>query len=183
MTMKKLLLLPLLLGCLSAMAYAQPRPVDKTSPSSIPAGPDTYPVRYEGGVFGSSAKEQGYLKCDDANQRLIFYRLKPSLTEMFSLPYASLLILFPDHKKDISQTGKIMQTMPIPGAGVFGLMTSSAKFANITFDDPDVEAEGTVSFKFSKREDLLTFIRNLGTKAEMKARGDAYYRPRSTPIY
>jgi hypothetical protein len=183
MTMKKLSVLPLLLGCFSAIAFAQPRPVDKATATAVQTAPGTYYVRYEGGIFGSSKKESGILKFDDANQRIIFYRLKPTESEMFSLPYSSLLILFPDHTTDVSQTGKIMRTMPVPGAGVFGLLTSDAKYAKITFDDPDVEAEGTISFKFKKREELLTFIRTLGMKAEMKARGDAYYRPRSTPIY
>ena len=183
MTMKKLLLMTFLLCSASIIVAAQPRPIDKASPSVVQTGQEVYYVRYEGGIFGSSAKEKGILKFDDANQRVVFYRLKPSQREMFALPYSSLLILFPDHKKDVSQTGKVMSTMPLPGAGAFGLLSSSAKFAKITFDDPDVEAEGTVSFRFSKKDDLLNFIRSLGMRAEMKQRGDAYYRPRSSPIY
>ena len=183
MIMKKLLLMTFLAGCMSIAAYAQPRPVDKAPTPTVQAGPTEYHVRYEGGIFGSSAKEKGILTFDDENQRVVFYRLKPSRQEMFALPYDSLLVLFPDHQKDVSQTGKVMERMPVPGAGLFGLMSSSAKFAKITFDDPDVEAEGTVAFRFSKKDELLQFIRALGTRADMKPRGDAYYRPRSSPIY
>ena len=117
MIMKKLLLMTFLLGCASAAAIAQPRPIDKTPAATVQtrSAQEVYYVRYEGGIFGSSAKEKGMLKFDDENQRVVFYRLKPTQREMFALPYASLLILFPDHKKDVSQTGKVMERMPVPG--------------------------------------------------------------------
>lgn len=177
--MKKFLFSLAAIFCFSALMYAQPRPVDK-SPSTAPSKPlpERFKARYDGGIFGSTGKEKGYFKFDDANQRAVFYR--EDNKELFTVPYASLLIIYPDTKEHMSQTANVISRLPLPGAGLAGLKSTESKYLVITFDDPDVDAKGTANFKFNDKELLLTFIDALGTKAKMKQRGQAYYRPRET---
>lgn len=180
MIMKYLLLTTLVAICFVGAVTAQPRPVEKTT-TVDPNTPDVFESRYEGGIFGSSEKEKGTLKFDDANERVVFYRLNQK--EMFSIPYGSLVVIYPDSKDSVPQSGKVISHLPLPGAGLAGLMNKSTKYANLTFDDPDVDAQGTASFRFENKDQLLAFINKLGTKAKMKQRGDAYYRPKSRPVF
>jgi hypothetical protein len=48
----------------------------------------------------------------------------------------------------------------------------------VQFNDPDSDAQGTASFKLSDKELLQSVIYSLGEKAELKQRGDSFYRPR-----
>lgn len=178
--MNKLVFLTISVFCFAGMMSAQPRPMDKTA-TVAPNTPDSYEARYEGGIFGSSEKEKGTLKFDDANERVIFYRTDQK--EMFSIPYPSLIVIYPDSKESVPQAGKVISHIPLPGAGLANLLSKSTKYANLTFDDPDVEAKGTASFRFGSKEMLLAFINKLGAKAKMRQRGDAYYRPKSTPVF
>ncbi|MGE3465360.1 MAG: hypothetical protein AB7J13_00375 [Pyrinomonadaceae bacterium] len=171
--MQRFLFLSLSVMLLSAAAFAQPRPAARTVSSDAP---DQYEARYEGGIFGSSAKEKGNLKFDDANERVVFHRKDG--TEMFHIPYDSLVVLYPDSKESTPQSGKVLSKVPVPGFGLFDLMSKSTKYANMTFDDPDIEAKGTASFRFENKKDLVNFIGKLGQKAGMIQRGDAYYRPK-----
>ena len=173
--MKRTLLLFSVSLCLAASAWAQPRPVDRTA---APNAPTTYEARYEGGIFGNSSKEKGTLKIDDANSRVVF--LKKDGREMFSLPFESLVVIYPDSKDSTPQSGKVLSKMPLPGAGLFDLMNKSTKYANLTFDDPDVDSKGTASFRFENKEQLLNFIHRVGAGAKMLQRGDAYYRPKKS---
>ena len=102
---------------------------------------------------------------------------------MFAIPYASLIVIYPDTKEHVSQTGNVISRLPFPGAGLAGLKSTESKYLVFTFDDPDVDARGTANFKFNDKEMLLTFIDELGTRAKLKKRGSAYYRPRSTPDF
>jgi hypothetical protein len=162
-------------------AYAQPRPVDRSTTVSENA-PDVFTARYEGGLFGNGAKEKGTLKIDEPNQRLLFYR-PGEQKEMFEIPYSSLIVIYPDSKESVPQSGKVIGALPIPGAGLAGLMSKSTKYANITFEDPDIEAKGSASFRFDSKEDLLIFITKLGARAKMVQRGDAYYRRKKADIF
>jgi hypothetical protein len=98
--------------------------------------------------------------------------------EMFSIPYESLLVLYPDSKSEVSTTNKVISHMPLPGAGLAGMMSSSIKYANVQFDDPDIDAKGSASFRFEDQKELLSFLNSLGPRAKMLQRGDAYYRPK-----
>ena len=163
------------------MMDAQLRPIDKT-PSPVPANPPrSFEARYEGGIFGNSEKEKGTLKIDEANERVIFYR--SNKTEMFSIPYSALVVIYPDSKEGISKTGNVMSRMPLPGAQLFGLLNKSTKYLVLRFDDQDVETQGTANFKFDEKDQLLTFINSLGPKAKMIQRGDAYYRSKKKPVF
>ena len=179
MCMNRFLILVSALILFSGIGYAQPRPVEKTP--SIPANaPTSYEARYEGGLFGASTKEAGDLTFDDANSRVVFKR---EGKEMFSIPYDSLITVYPDSKDSVPQAGKVISHIPLPGAGLAGLMNKSTKYANITFSDPDIQANGTASFRFKEKDKLISFINQLGVKAKMKQRGDAFYKPRAAAIF
>jgi len=177
--MKKLLFLLFVLLGTSAL-YAQPRPADK--PTTVPDNlPPSFEARYESGIFGATKKEMGSLRFDDPNERIVFYREDGK--EAFSMPYNAMSMIYPDHKESITQTGNVMSRMPVPGAGLFGLMTTNARYLKVDYDDPDVEAQGTATFRFKNKELLLTFINALGAKARLTQKGDAYYRPRRKPTF
>ncbi len=161
----------LCLGCLAAAG--QPRPAEKTAD---PNAPISYVAKYEGGIFGASGREKGTLKIDDANLRVTFHRQDGR--EMFSIPYEALVVVYPDSKVAMSQTGNVVSRLPLPGASLFGLMSKSSKFLILNFDDPDINAQGVANFKFDDKKMLLAFIHALGTRAKMTQRGDAYYRPK-----
>lgn len=173
--MKKSILLSLVLFLLSAMVNAQPRPAEKSN-TIDPNTPDTFDVRYEGGVFGMSGKEKGSLKFDDKNERVSFHRQDGR--EMFSIGYESLLTIYPDSKESVPQSGKVISHLPLPGAGLANLMSKDTKYAILTFDDEEIDQRPTVSFRFDNKKDLLAFINKLGVKAKLTQRGDAYYRPK-----
>jgi|GEM_PF-2169017 len=168
---------------LSALAYAQPRPPEKAETFSHDVQWD---ARYEGGIFGASNKERGVIKVDDANSRVLFYRKtdgKQDSSEMFSIPYQSLIVLYPDSKEDVPQSGKVISKLPVPGAGLASLMSKSTKYANIQFDDPDLEIKGTASFRFDDPKQLQSFLHSLGPRAKMVQRGDAYYRGKQKSVF
>ena len=116
------------------------------------------------------------LKFDDANLRVVFYRADGK--EMFTIPYDALVVIYPDSTAGTPQSGKVLSKMPLPGAGLFDLMSKNTVYANLTFDDPDVDANGVAKFRFDNQQQLVDFIHNLGTRAKMLQRGDAYYRPK-----
>mgnify|MGYP003380924144 CR=1 FL=1 len=178
--MKKLLFTALAVFCFSMMAYAQPRPVEK-EPFIVPANlPETFAASYEGGIFGNTSKESGTFKFDDANERVVFYR--KDKREMFSIPYADLLVIYPDSKEGVSTTGNVVSKMPLPGAGLASLITKSTKYLIVKYDDRDIDVQGTANFKFEDKDLLLLFINALGVKAKMKQKGDAYYRVKK-PVF
>ena len=163
----------------TAVAYSQPRAPEKVQTVSTATEWD---ARYEGGIFGASSKEKGTIKVDEANQRVIFIR-KSDGKEMFSIPYEALIVLYPDSKSEVSTTNKVISHMPLPGAGIAGMISTSVKYANIQFDDPDIEAKGTASFRFEDQKELLSFLNSLGPRAKMLQRGDAYYRPKQKSVF
>jgi hypothetical protein len=163
----------------AAIAFSQPRAPEKAQTVSTAT---EWQVRYEGGVFGSSAKEHGTIKVDDKNERMTFIRQSDG-HEMFSIPYEAFIVLYPDSKTDTPQSGKVISHLPLPGAGLASLMSKSIKFANLQFDDPDIDAKGTASFRFDDQKDLLSFLNSLGPRAKMLQRGDAYYRPKQKSVF
>ena len=159
---------------------AQVRPVgdDDTSKPRPPA-PASIEAKYEGGMFGFSEKESGNLKFDDADQRLIF--IGKNGREKFSLPYEAVLLVYPNSQSVTTTTGNIVRHIPLPGAGLAGLIKEKRRFLVVGYDDPDVNAKGTVSFRVENKETLEAVIHGLGSKAKLSPRGDAYYRPRNSP--
>ena len=162
---------------LASTTLAQPRLITKDkekTPAAI--APVSFEVKYEGGMFGFSKKQEGFLKFDDANFRLIFF--DKANKEQFGIPYKDLIVIYPTRDSVQSTGGKVVQHIPIPGAGIAGmLMKNKRRYMVINFDDPDMNAKGTVNFKLGSEQLVATAIRTLGDKAELQQRGDAYYRP------
>lgn len=179
--MKRLFLLSLFsLFAIAAPAIAQPRPPERsTTPKDVKPAPEIVSAKYEGGLFGYSDKEEGKLKFDDANQRLVFYG--EDQKERFGIPYGSVLMIYPDEKSVTSTAGNVVKYIPLPGAGLAGLIKEKRRYLILQYDDPDVDAKGTTSFKLESKEMLDSVIFSLGTKAKLKQRGDAYVRPRPAP--
>jgi hypothetical protein len=180
--MKNLLLSIALLGLCTVGIAAQPRIVEKKveKPEPVALANVSFPVKYEGGMFGFSKKQEGTLKFDDANLRLVFF--DKNNKEQFGIPYKAVIVLYPNTQSVQSTTGKVVQNVPILGAGIAGqFIKKKVRYMVINFDDPDMEAKGTTNFKLNSSEELEKAIQTLGTKAELQSRGDAYYRP-SKPV-
>lgn len=165
---------------LAAGVNAQPRPVGVANTPAVvrAAAPASFQAKYEGGMFGFTQREVGMLKMDDANQRLVFYGKDKK--ESFGIPYKSLLVLSPQSRSVTSTTGNIVRNIPLPGAGLAGLLREKRRYLVVQFDDPDVEAKGVINFKLENKELLESVIQTLGKKANLTPRGDAYYRPRAS---
>jgi len=176
--MKRILLAAIAVFCFSALMYAQPKPVEKTPDQSGKPNINSFKARYDHGIFGSTGKQKGYFKFDDANEKVTFYR--EDGREMFSFPYASLILIYPDTQEHMSQTANVITRIPVPGTALAGLKGTESKYLVIDYDDPDVDARGTATFKFNDKELLLTFIDSLGSRSKLKKRGQAYYRPRNS---
>jgi hypothetical protein len=174
--MKRPLFIILALFGLAAFASAQPKPITKSTQQAA-NGPTSAEAKYESGTFGSTGREKGTLKLDDANSRLVFYR-KSDGREMMSIPYDALLVVYPDSKVSVSHTGNVVSRIPVPGAAMAGLLSTRATYLVISYDDPDIGVNGTANFKFDDKKKLLAFIGTLGSSAKMVQRGDAYYRPK-----
>ena len=177
--MKRIALLFGLLGLTCLGAFGQPRPVsDANKPVAAKTiAPPSFEAKYEGGMFGYNDKEKGTLKFDDANERLVFYG--KDQREKFHVPYKSVLVIYPQSRSVTSTTGNVVRHIPLPGAGLAGLMREKRRYLILHFDDPDIEtARGVLNFKLEDKELLDSVIYTLGEKAKLVQRGDAYYRPR-----
>lgn len=147
------------------------------APKAAPA-PNTFAAQYTGGLFGYSKKIKGTLTYDDANQRFVFRDKKNK--EIFGFPYKTLLVVEPTSKSVQSTGGAIASNIPLPGAGLLGLIRSKRRYLTLQYNDTDSKVQGTASFRVADNDLLQSAVQSLGEKAEMKQRGDAYYRPRST---
>lgn len=169
--------LSLLIVCFVG-AKAQPRIITKEKSEKTPAAiaPVSFKAKYEGGMFGFNKEQDGYLKFDDANFRFVFF--DKNNKEQFGIPYKDLILIYPNSTVSQSTGGKVMENVPLPGAGIVGmLMKDKRKYLVINFDDPELDKKGTVNFKINDAKLLAAAIETLGNKAEMQARGDSYYRP------
>lgn len=177
--MKKNVLLLSLAFCFTAIVFGQPRPAEKSQLPAVMKTSEAMSIaaKYQGGLFGFSEKETGTLKTDDENERLVFYGKDKK--EKFGIPYKSLLIVSPEAHVSTATTGKVMSSMPLPGAGVFGLIKEKKRYLVVRFDDPDVDVKGVVNFKVEDKELLQRMIQTIGVKANLTQRGDTVYRPRA----
>jgi hypothetical protein len=177
--MKKLLLIAAAISVFSVAAFSQVRPMEKTptSPAAKPQTPASVPVKYEGGMYGFGEKANGTLKFDDINSRLVFYGKDQK--ELFGIPYGSLTVIYPQSKAVTSTTGNVVKWIPLPGAGLAGFIKEKRRYLVVQFDDPDVDAKGTVNFKLDDKETLDSLLLVLADKAGLQQRGDAYYKPRT----
>lgn len=176
--MKKFSLAILIAFCFSALAYAQPRPVGSDKPVvKAPAAPESFEAQYEGGVVGFSGKMAGTLKFDDPNLRLVFYSKENK--EIFHIPYDALIVIYPQSQAVTTTAGNVIKYIPLPGAGLAGFIKEKRRYMIATYDDPDVDAKGTVNFRLATKELLDSVLQTLADKAQLVQRGDAFYRPRA----
>ncbi|MGI8812358.1 MAG: hypothetical protein ACR2IH_07485 [Pyrinomonadaceae bacterium] len=177
--MKRIILIFGAVLFVAGAAFAQPRAVDRTATPAAAraAAPTTFAAKYDGGMFGFAEKEMGTLTFDDANQRLIFFGKNKK--EMFGIPYKSLMVIYPQSRSVSSTTGTVVSHIPLPGAGLAGLIREKRRYLVVNFADPDADARGVINFKLENKELLDSVIQSLGEKAKMTQRGDAYYRPRT----
>lgn len=177
--MKRFSMLTGLFAVLSLVSYGQLRPVEPTAAQSaaVAPAPPSFEVKYEGGMFGYSSRERGSLRFDDENKRVVFYGKDQK--EKFSIPYDAFLVIYPQSKSMTSTTGNVVRHIPLPGAGLAGLLREKRRYMIIQFEDPDVDVRGVINFKFNSKELLESAIQTLGQKAKLTKRGDAFYRPQA----
>lgn len=161
--------------------YSQPRPVETSSkPGSAKAAepaPSSFPAKYQGGMFGFNDKEDGMLKFDDINERLVF--IGKDQKEKFHIPYRSVMVIYPQSRSVTTTAGNVVRHIPLPGAGLAGLIREKRRYLVMHFDDPDVEAaRGLISFKLENKKLLDSVLQSLASKAKLTPRGDAFYRPK-----
>lgn len=161
----------------AGISFAQLRaPEQDEKVKTVKPLPATITAKYEGGVFGYSDKIEGTLKFDDANERIVFYGEDGK--EKFGMPYASVLAAYPSEKSVTTTAGNVVKYIPLPGAGLAGLIKEKRRYIVLQYDDPDVDAKGTTSFRLENKDVLDSVIAAVGTKAKLRQRGDAYIRPR-----
>lgn len=176
--MKKLLTFAVIVLFTTAV-QAQMRPVEN-EPQPIPrkpSAPEAFNAKYEGGLFGFSRKEKGRLSFDQVNERIVFFGKDGK--ERFSLSYDQMNVIYPHSRSVTSTTGNVVRHIPLPGAGLAGLIREKRRYLIIQFVDQDADVRGIINFKLDNKELLDSVIQTLGERAGMTQRGDAYYRPRS----
>jgi hypothetical protein len=174
--MNKLILAFISIMMFAAIALAQPRPMDRSTPDSVKPAPESFEAKYQGGFFGHSDKIDGKLKFDDANSRLVFFNEEGK--ELFGLPYDGLLTVYPQSQSVTSTTGNVVRNIPLPGAILGGFIKEKRRYLVIRFDDPEMDTIGTMSFKVDNKEILDSVVAALGEKGGLHRRGDAYFKPK-----
>ena len=177
-SMKRINFLIIALFLCAGAVGAQPRPVGAAAqPAASGSAPASFEAKYEGGMFGFNRREVGTLKFDDDNARLVFFDKEQK--EKFSIPYKSVLVIYPQSRSVTSTTGNVVSHVPLPGAFLGSFIKEKRRYLILHFDDPDVEAaRGILNFKLENKELLDAVIKSLAGKADLTQRGDSYYRPK-----
>jgi len=176
--MRYLTFVLLFVGTCALSVSAQPRPVENDDAVRLASkAPASFEAKYQGGMFGFKEKEDGTLKFDDANERIVFYGKNGK--EKFSIPYKTMMMVYPNSDTATSTTGNVVSHIPLPGAGLASLMKEKRRYLVIQFEDEEVDMLGSVNFRVEDRNTLEFVIHALGQKGKMKQRGDAYYRGKS----
>lgn len=179
--MKNLLLsLALCFLASTSLVFAQPRPAEKPqTPKTAPrmVVPESFQAKYEGGMLGFDKKLEGTLKFDDTNERLVFFGQDQK--EKFSIAYDAMLSVYTGKKSVRSAAGTAISVIPLPGAGLAGLIREKRRYLVIHYSDQAVEARGVTSFKIESDQIRESVIETLGEKANLTKRGDAYVRAKT----
>ena len=154
---------------------------EKTTPSSatLPAAPQTFKAKYEGGVTGYVKKQEGTLTFDDNNNRLLFRNKLQK--EVLFIPYAAILAASPDTQSRQPTSAKVIGSIPAP----YGLNLPAAfikkkyRYLNLSFEDPDTKVEGIGSFQLENKEILASVLNTLAEKAGLTARGEGYIKKKA----
>lgn len=177
-TLSLILTILCLVGVQAQPRMIEKKPEEKKQPVTL--ADVSYKAKYEGGMFGFSEKEIGTLKFDGNNQRLVFFGKDGK--EKFGIPYDAIQVIYPQTQSVQSTGGKVMERVPLLGAGIAGLfMKDKSRYMIVNFEDQDIDAKGAINFKFDSKATLQSAIETLGGKAEMQQRGEAYYRLKKKP--
>jgi hypothetical protein len=164
----------MLFFALTFSAYAQPRQIE-TKPTPKPEvkpAPPSFAAKYEGGMFGFSQKEDGILKFDDINERIVFFG--EDQKEKFAISYDAMLIIYPQSQSVRTTAGAVVSAI---GGGPLGnLIREKRRYLIVHFQDADVDAKGIVNFKIEDKALLDSVLVTLADKASLTQRGDAYYK-------
>jgi hypothetical protein len=167
----------ILLTALTAVAVcAQPRPVEKNTPTdatkSVPtAAPQSMKAKYEGGIFGYSKTIEGTLSFDDTNQRLLFRKDKK---ELFFIPYNAVTSAFSDTQKKQPSAATVAQHVVWP----LGLIKTKVRYLTIQYSDPDTRVSGVTSFRLADKDQVDSVAYALANKAGLVPRGGIYVKKR-----
>ena len=156
-------------------AVAQPRPIAVENKNAKPA-PESFAAKYEGGMFGYSERFEGTLSFDDVNERLAF---KTAKGEIFSIPYDSLLVVYPQSQSVSTTAGSVISAIPVPGAGLAGFIREKRRYLILQINDADTDIRAAVNFKLESKALLDSVVAALGAKAKLTQRGDAFFRPKT----
>ncbi|MBE7515365.1 MAG: hypothetical protein HS105_01960 [Chloracidobacterium sp.] len=170
--MKKILVLLSMVLAAALLTAAQPRPLPADAKAVKPA-PESFAAKYEGGLFGYSDKTDGTLRFDDANEQLVF---RSDNGQQFSVPYASLLTVYPQSQSVRTTAGSVISAIPLPGAGFAGFIREKRRYLILDINDNETRMRSALSFKLGSKDLLDSVIATLGAKAGLKQRGDAFYR-------
>lgn len=176
--MKPVSVLLLILCCVGLSVAQRPQVSttdEKNENKPVKPAPDVVAAKYEGGMFGFSKKVEGKLKFDTPNERLIF--LDKENKELFGIPYTSVIVAYPNTKSVVSPAGQVIGVVPYFGV-LGGFIKEKRQYLVIHYSDPEVVANGIVSFKVEDEETLKSILYRLGQEAKLQQRGDAYYKAR-----
>lgn len=147
-----------------------------TQTAKPPAAPNSFAAQYQSGMFGYSKKIKGTLTYDDANQRFVFRNEENK--EVFGFPYKSLNVVYGSSRSYSPTAATVAGAVPSIYATPFRFIRGKNRFLVIEYNDPDSNVRGTTSFKVANKDLLESVVQTLGDKADLKQRGDAFYRPR-----
>ena len=172
----QLILIAVLVFCVSAVS-GQMGPV---KPDAVNPAPLSFEAKYEGGMFGFSKKQEGTLRFDDINERLVFFSKDGK--EQFAVSYYAMQLIYPQSKSVTSTAGNVVRHIPLPGSFLGGFIKEKRRYLIVHFEDPDIRVTGVTSFKLESKELIDSVLHSLAGKAELTPRGEAFYREKKEPV-
>jgi hypothetical protein len=91
-----------------------------------------------------------------------------------------MLMVYPQSKSVRSTTSTVVSHIPLPGAGLAGLIRSKKSYLVVQFNDPELDVRGIVNFKLENKDLLERVVSTLGEKAKLTQRGGAFYRVKTS---
>lgn len=178
-TTLRLLATIIALSFIGGISPAQrPRTQDSSETSAStpapPVAPPTVNAKYEGGVFGYNKKMNGTLNFEDSSQRLVFRNKEGK--EILFVPYNALTGAYGDTHSVRPAAATVASHIPVPFAGLAGLIKTKVKYLTLQYSDPDSKVAGTTSFKLDNNDILDSVLFTLANKAGLTRRGEVFIK-------
>lgn len=160
-----------------ARATATDTTVKNPTPQPLPAAPQTFKAKYEGGVFGYRKVQEGTLTFDDLNNRLLFRDKQQK--EVFTIPYANITQGFADTQSRRPKAATILGSVPllyVPNP--IGWIKTKNRYLTLQFYDKDSHVNGITSFRVENKELCEAIVAALAEKAGLEALGEIFVRPK-----